>query len=139
MSNYLDTTKSGLPLAATPLLAVFDGLTSDEQSAWLAKFAAPTNRVCKYGEKWDAFGLFGKAECGWVDFEKVWLGKFVELGWLEIVEVERFRALGVPGQPESARYEFRSTKSGRDVRDAYWDRLDSRTANSVLSKPSSSK
>lgn len=106
-------------------LAVFDGLQRDEQTAWLAKFAAPINRVYKYGDQWDTFGLFGKAECAWVDFEEVWLGKFVELGWLEIVEVERFKALGMPGQPESATYEFRSTEAGRNVRDAYWDRLNS--------------
>jgi hypothetical protein len=117
------------------LLAVFDGLERAEQTAWLAQFAAQSNRVTKYGDKWHTGCLFGKAECGWVDFEKVWLGKFVDLGWLEIVEVRRFKALGIPGQPESAEYEFKATNAGWDVREAYWDRLNSRSANARAMTP----
>ena len=116
------------------LLAVFDGLERSEQTAWLARFAAQSNRVTKYGDKWHTGCLFGKAECGWVDFKKVWLGKFVDLGWLEIVEVRRFKALGVTGQPESAEYEFKATQNGRDVREAYWERLNSRSANAEVKR-----
>lgn len=122
-------------VANDDLLAVFDLLERSEQTAWLARFAAQSNRVTKYGEKWNTSCLFGKAECGWVDFEKVWLGKFVDLGWLEIVEVRRFKALGMVGQPESAEYEFKATKNGRDVREAYWKRLNSRSANAKAQTP----
>ena len=125
--NYENPQKA---VANDLLLAVFDGLERSEQTAWLARFAAQSNRVTKYGDKWHTGCLFGKAECGWVDFKKVWLGKFVDLGWLEIVEVRRFKALGVTGQPESAEYEFKATQNGRDVREAYWERLNSRSANS---------
>jgi hypothetical protein len=114
------------------LLAIFDGLERSEQTAWLARFAAQSNSVRKYGDKWDTFCLFGKAECGLVDFEKVWLGKFVDLRWLEIVEARRFKALGIHGQPESAEYDFMATKDGWDVREAYWARLNSRSANANI-------
>ncbi len=113
------------------LLAVFDGLERPEQTAWLALFSAQTCRATKYGDTWNTGCLFGKAECGWVDFEKVWLGKFVDFGWLEIVEVRRFKALGIPGQPESAEYEFKATQNGGDVREAYWERLESRSENAI--------
>lgn len=111
------------------LLTLFDSLEQDEQTAWLAYFAAQSSHVVKYGEKWDTFGLFGKAECGWVDFEKVWLGKFVDLGWLEIVETDRFKALGITGQPESVKYEFKATELGWSVREAYWERLAPKNTN----------
>lgn len=107
------------------LLAVFNGLEHDERRAWLARFAAQNNRVTKYGDRWHTGCLFGKSECGWVDFEKVWLGKFVDLGWLEINELRRFKALGIPGHPESVEYEFVATPAGRAVREAYWDRVNS--------------
>jgi hypothetical protein len=117
------------------LLAVFDGLERSEQTAWLARFEAQTNRVTKYGDKWNTGFLFGKAECGWVDFEKVWLGKFIDLGWLKIVEIRRFKALGIQGQPESAEYEFKATQTGWDVREAYWERLKSRSAEQRDHRP----
>ena len=107
-------------------LAAFDALPMDEQRAWRARFAAQTNRVLKYGDEWNTFCLFGKAECGWVDFEAVWLGKFVDLGWLEINKVREFKALGIEGHPDSAEYEFRATDAGWNVREDYWERLNKR-------------
>jgi len=122
MENKNDTNGERERIANDDLLADFDQLERSEQTAWLARFAAQSNRVTKYGEEWNTSCLFGKAECGWVDFEKVWLGKYVDLGWLEIVEERRFKVLGMPGQPESVEYQFKATEKGWDVREAYWKR-----------------
>lgn len=99
----------------------FDKLSREEQRAWLGFFAGASGYVTKYGDEWHP--SFGKYECEQVDFESVWLGKFVDLGWLTITEHRRFKALGMPGQPDSVEYRMRSTEKGFDVRESYWERL----------------
>ncbi|MBK1829527.1 hypothetical protein JIN77_02220 [Verrucomicrobiaceae bacterium R5-34] len=103
------------------LLADLDALSRQEKSAWLGFFAGASSKVIKWGE--DSRVIFGKFECEQVDFNDVWRGKFVKLGWLTVVEVRRFKALGMVGQPESVEYQLTATEKGQDVREAYWDRL----------------
>ena len=102
-------------------LATFDAFPMVEQRAWLAFFGGARGIAYKYGEQWRP--MFGKYECECVDFETVWLGKFVDLGWLEITKVREFKALGVEGQPDSAEYEFKATDEGWQVREDWWERL----------------
>ena len=65
----------------------------------------------------------GKAECEWVDFDKIWLEKFPSHGWLT-VEVEKAgTAIGMIGKPQYTKYRFRPTDKGFDVKEAYWKRL----------------
>ena len=127
MENKNDTNGERERIANDDLLADFDQLERSEQTAWLAFFGGARGIATKYGDKWSP--RFGKYECEQVDFEKVWLGKYVDLGWLEITEERRFKALGVPGQPESAEYSLKATEKGWNVREAWWVRGKSRSAN----------
>ena len=106
-------------------LADFDQLSRDEQRAWLGWFAGGSNIVTKYGGREHVH--FGKYECEQVDFQTIWLGKFVDLGWLTFRERRRFKALGMVGHPESIEYELNGTDEGFAVREAFWDRLNARS------------
>jgi hypothetical protein len=124
---------SGLPLSTSDLLADFDALPHLEQRAWLAFFGGAQGIATKYGDEWKP--RFGKYECEQVDFETVWLGKYVELGWLQITEERRFKALGMPGQPDSVEYNLRATEKGWNVREAWWARRKFRSANAERRRP----
>ena len=106
-------------------LAAFDALPRDEQRAWLGFFAGARGISYKYGDQWRP--MFGKYECEIVDFETIWLGKFVEIGWLQITKIREFKALGIEGHPDSAEYEFKATDAGWNVREDYWKRLNNRS------------
>lgn len=107
-------------VASHDLLVDFNALTHLEQRAWLAFFGGAQGIATKYGDEWRP--RFGKYECEQVDFETVWLGKYVDLGWLQITEGRRFKALGMPGQPDSVECNLRATEKGWNVREAWWAR-----------------
>jgi len=107
----------------TDLLSAFDKLPKDEQRAFIAWFAGGGSTVTTYDSEKCPGGRFGKAECEWVDFGKVWLGKFVDMG-LIIVQVERTGiAKGMIGKPKFTEYRLTPTQKGIDVIEAYWEGL----------------
>lgn len=103
------------------LLDDFDTLTNDEQMAWIGWFAGGKSLVIQWGDNPSV--NFGKCECEQVDFASTWLGKFASLGWVEVREARRFRALGMVGQPEAVEFEILPTDLGRSVRDGHWERV----------------
>lgn len=102
------------------LLAVFDSLTMPEKCAFIAWFAGGNSYVTKYATQKHVF--FGKAECELVDFDEFWLKKLPALGFIEVKEEKRFKAIGMIGQPEAIKYQLLCTEKGHDIKDAYWAR-----------------
>lgn len=102
------------------LIAGLLSLSSTERVAFLAWFAGGKSCVTKYATRDHVH--FGKAECEWVDFEDFWLKKLPSLGWIEVEEVRRFKALGMLGQPDAVEYHLTVTDKGVAVREAYWKR-----------------
>ena len=85
-------------------------LTDDEERAFVAFFHGAHSHVTKFDDRPDVF--FGKAECGWVDFEDFWLKKLPSLGWIKVELLKRVRCKGMVGQPMANKYKIAVTDEG---------------------------
>lgn len=84
-------------------------LSMKEETAFRAWFRGASNHIQVI---LDHPVFFGKAECEWVDFNEVWLGKFIDLGLFKVTK-ESFIAKGVKGEPIGYYYTFEPTDKGR--------------------------
>ncbi len=98
---------------------IFPDLTSEESDAFLAWFGGGFTSVTKIEGR--SHVVFGKAECEHVDFEEVWLGKFVKLGLITVVPGESYTCKGIISRPQAVKYQIKATDKGWDARESYWD------------------
>ncbi len=92
---------------------VDEALSRTERTAFTAWFRGAFSEVTDFKNH----GIwFGKAECEWVDFKSVWLGKFIDLSLFEVTKSATI-ALGMQGQPLVYKYKFKPTKYGFDYYD----------------------
>ena len=106
------------------ILKDFDSLERNERTAFIAWFHGGAT----YVRRQEGFGRvsFGKAECEWVDFDSVWLGKFIQLGFITAKVQRYYISKGMIGEPKSVEYKLWPTDKGFDVHEAYWKRIDGR-------------
>lgn len=122
--------------ARTPLERLMS-LSRQEQGAFLALFAGGRTELQGFWRsdtEEEMMPSFGKAECEWVDFRKVWCGKLPGLRLIQIEEGPRKCALG--SFPGSAVWPITITitEDGWSAREAYWEGVHS-SRGDHLSKP----
>jgi hypothetical protein len=114
---------------ATDQLKQLDALPRDKQSAFLGLFAAAWSETSIFvspdGEKQSPH--FGKYECEQIeDWEGFYTRELPELGWIRFIQMEQKPALGMASGWTYIRVAIEITEDGRNVREAYWRRVNER-------------
>ena len=98
------------------ILKDYDSLPRNERTAYDAFFRGAWANVTKYKDR--EFVMFGKAECEWVDFDKVWLGKFIDFEWLAYDQIDN---------GDYIEYTFEVTDKGWSIKEAKQERWNLRS------------
>ncbi len=108
-------------------LAFIDALPVVEQRAFLGLFAGARSPWSAYSD--GRCPMIGKAECEWVDdWRDFYQRKLPGAGLLTFEESEPKPALGATPGTTYTTIHVHATDLGRAVREAWWNRLEKKTA-----------